>query len=71
MRRLFDKKRDAVWMAAEAAEEGPKKDLLQKLTLLDKYLLEINENTEIYTYQGIFQIDSKNIYKLLIIHVEE
>ena len=30
MRRLFDKKRDAVWMAAEAAEEGPKKDLLQK-----------------------------------------
>jgi P4 family phage/plasmid primase-like protien len=30
MRRLFDKKREAVWLAAEAAEEGPKKDLLTK-----------------------------------------
>jgi P4 family phage/plasmid primase-like protien len=30
MRHLFDKKRDAVWKAAEAAEEGPKKDLLEK-----------------------------------------
>jgi len=47
-------------------QEYDQKDLLQKLTLLDKYLLEINENTEFYTYQGIFQIDSKNIYKLLI-----
>jgi P4 family phage/plasmid primase-like protien len=30
MRRLFDKKREAVWLASEAAEEGPKKDLLVK-----------------------------------------
>jgi P4 family phage/plasmid primase-like protien len=30
MRRLFDKKRDATWMAAEAAEEGPKKESLMK-----------------------------------------
>jgi len=27
---MFDKKRESVWLAAEAAEEGPKKDLLTK-----------------------------------------
>jgi len=30
MRRMFDKKRESVWLAAEAAEEGPKKTLLEK-----------------------------------------
>jgi hypothetical protein len=40
--------------------------LVSKLPLLDKYIKETNFIYEIYSKDGIYQIDSNNIYKLCI-----
>jgi hypothetical protein len=40
--------------------------LISKLPLLDKYIKETNLIYEIYSEDGIYQIDSNNIYKLCI-----